>query len=129
LKNTKEVISRVECFLDNGAHKVHSNIGRRVFDTLAALQRRNENGIFKKNSSFRTGLMYKFDQSNEFGNPLPETFFEKRREVFHNQLTQVQIKEQLLDKLREACNGGTEEKQLYLKTLVKDEEEESSEGE
>lgn len=124
-----------ETFLDNGSHKVHSEIGRKVFEALNTIRNREERNIYTKNMDFLEGVEYQFDYSNPLSNGLPKKIMpdgdmRSNYEPFGALKSRANVPIVLISKVQLALNGGTEEKLAFQEEMKnKNAEDEFSESE
>lgn len=104
-----------ETFLDSGFHKVHSNQGKKLFDALLQIRNKEVKNIYLKNVDFRNGLQYEYDFANIFSDGMPKVIMPEGPQ---HQLTEnygvlkarVSLPMTLISKIKDAVNGGTDEK-------------------
>lgn len=103
-----------------------TDIGRAVLDALVQLNRRHKSGIFVKNLQFKNGLAFEYDFDHPLQDCKPKTTLERARNPFEAPKIHLDLKPELLSKLREAMAGGTQEKLEYLASLGRRIDEEDS---
>ena len=103
LKNQKtEALKDIDkCFVVNGRHKVRTEFGKQVFDTLAKLRRENLGQIKPKNLEFQNGLIYRFDISKEFSKP-PIATKGKTKHTIYSRNVNLRLRADFKSKIGEA---------------------------
>lgn len=100
-----------DTFLDTGAHKVISETGKKLFETLCKLKRQEQPGMYMRNNAFRQGLVFEVDVDaiGTKADPVAkiDPALQAAGETFS---TKLEISAQLREKVAEAMHGGTTEK-------------------
>lgn len=120
-----------DTFLDTGAHKVTSELGKKVFDCLCRLKRQEQPGMYMRNNLFKQGMVFEVDLEAVGVRGYPVAKVEPNSSApIEIYTTRVEVKSDLLQKVSEAMNGGTSEKlRDFGDENGDDEESESDDGE
>ena len=103
-------------FLENGAHKVYTEIGKKVFDTLANLQRKADPS-YKSRPRVWGGVTFEIMTGAGIHTEGYLEKIEPQRDYLASNHTRFQLQDTTKVKLRQALHGGTDERLELLRSL------------
>jgi len=119
-------------FLANARHKITSEKGLKIYDTLAVLRREEITKKTKKNLQFNNGIAYIIDTEEDFRKKDKVIPAKKNISRRFDRTIKITLKADFVSNLYKALNGGTEDRWKHIKAQdmdINDRDPESSDDE